>query len=662
VNKGWAANPAIEGGKRPGYDKKAANLRLRLDTQCDDVLRFATDFEAGLTNDQGERHRNSHPERRASMRKEELVVPVATRPAMRWGSDAIAHLLATLGLPYVSLVPGASYRGLHDSIVNYLGNSKPSIVLCLHEEHAVAIAHGYAKVTGQPMAAALHSNVGLMHATMAIFNAYCDRAPMLVLGATGPLDAAQRRPWIDWIHTAADQGALIRNYCKWDDQPASVEAALESIARANLLTNAYPQAPTYVCLDATLQEAALGAGARMPSFDRCTVPMPPAPSSEAVDRVADALRTSRRPVVLVGRVGRSQAAFDARVRLVERLGACAVTDLKTAGAFPTKHRLHPAPPGTRLSPAASNLVRRSDLVLSLDWIDLAGTLAGVLGEWGGNGRPTVISCTNDLALHNGWSKDHFQLAAVDISITAHPDLLVDALLASTVDGESRESDEWPGCVEGAQELDERGGDEITMHRLAAALRSVLAGHDVTYTGLPLGWNGGDLDVVGPLDYLGRDGGGGVGSGPGIAVGAALALEGLDRLPVAVLGDGDFLMGSSALWTAAHHRLPLLVVVVNNRSYFNDEVHQETVATMRGRPVENRSVGLHLRDPDPDLAALARSLGLSGRGPCHDANELKAVLQVAVAEALAGDAVVVDVLVGTSGYPGNQERRREGRSS
>ena len=143
------------------------------------------------------------------------VTPEAPTPSKgegAWGSDAVAETLRALGIPYIALNPGASYRGLHDSLVNHLGNEHPQMLLCLHEEAAVAIAHGYAKATDRMMAAAVHSNVGLMHATMAIFNAWCDRAPVLVLGATGPWDASRRRPWIDWIHTFADQGAQVRAY------------------------------------------------------------------------------------------------------------------------------------------------------------------------------------------------------------------------------------------------------------------------------------------------------------------------------------------------------------------------------------------------------------------------------------------------------------------
>lgn len=592
------------------------------------------------------------------MRAEKLPVPVTERPTMSWGSDAVAELLGTLDLPYISLVPGASYRGLHDSLVNYLGNEKPGMVLCLHEEHAVAIAQGYAKVTGRPMAVALHSNVGLMHATMAVFDAFCDRIPMVILGATGPVDAAVRRPWIDWIHTASDQAALIRNYCKWDDQPASVEATLESIMRAFVLTQAYPSAPTYVCLDAAMQEAPLPAPTRLPAMGRYPVPAPPAPDPDSVERALAMLESATRPLVLVGRVGRSEQAWDARVELVERLGACALTDLKTAAAFPTRHPQHPAEPGIRLSQSGLELMRRADVILALDWMDLAGTLSVAFGD---KEPPQIISCSHDYVLHNGWSKDHFGLAPTDISISADPDSLVDVLLGGMEKRSRADSADWPGPAPAreAAGVGEGGPDALHMSELAAALKEALSGRQVSYAGFALGWSGTDIDFRGPLDYLGKEGGGGVGAGPGVAVGAALALEGSGRMPVAVVGDGDFLMGNSALWTAAHHRIPLLVVVANNRSYFNDEVHQERMATTRGRPVENRAVAQHLRDPDPDLAALARALGLRGHGPVTTAVELKAALQAAVAEVEAGEAVVVDVHVSPHGYAVAHEGRSRG---
>jgi thiamine pyrophosphate-dependent acetolactate synthase large subunit-like protein len=568
---------------------------------------------------------------------------------MEWGSDAIAEVVRRLGLRYFSYVPGASYRGLHDSLVNYLGNDNPRMVLCLHEEHAVAVAQGYAKVTDGPMAVGLHSNVGLMHATMAIFNAYCDRVPMVILGATGPLDAAERRPWIDWIHTAADQGALIRNYTKWDDQPGSVEAAVESVIRADQVTRSYPSAPTYVCLDAGLQESRLREPVKLPDLTLYPPSEPAGPGPGALQRTLGLLAAARRPLLLFGRGGRGDDAWEDRVRLAERLGACVLTDLKTPAMFPTAHQLHPAAPGTRVTDAGEELLRRSDLILSLDWIDLAGTLRAAFGR---DPVPPVVSCTNDAALHNGWSKDHFALPPAAISIGAHPDVFVHELLDG-LPGPDRQRDDWPGgalpgTTPGTNEGPGLNDSSLVMTDLAAALRQATENEPVCWISLPRGWPSEQVDFRGPLDYLGKDGGGGVGAGPGVAVGAALALQETGRLPVAVIGDGDFLMGNSALWTAAHHRLPLLVVVANNRTYYNDEVHQERVARRRGRPVENRSVGQHIRNPDPDLAVMARSMGLHGYGPARTAVELKEALARAVTDVHAGAAVVVDVRVSPVG--------------
>src|ERR1700740_3149854 len=226
-----------------------------------------------------------------------------------WGSDAIAAVLRALDIPFLALNPGASYRGLHDSIVNYLGNTRPQMLLCLHEESAVAIAQGYAKVSGRLMGAVVHSNVGLMHATMAIFNAWCDRVPMLILGATGPWDAARRRPWIDWIHTSSDQGALVRDYTKGDTQPASVAAAYEALLRAAQIANTAPRGPTYVNLDAALQETKIGPLPPLPEVSRYRAPEPVLPKAESIDAAAQLLSAARHPVILAGRVARPGAGW-----------------------------------------------------------------------------------------------------------------------------------------------------------------------------------------------------------------------------------------------------------------------------------------------------------------------------------------------------------------
>ena len=564
---------------------------------------------------------------------------------IQWGSDAMAELLSRLDLRYVALVPGSSYRGLHDSLVNYNGNRDPRLLVCLHEEHAIAIAHGYAKVTGRPMAAAIHSNVGLMHASMAIYNAWCDRVPMLIIGATGPVDAARRRPWIDWIHTSADQGALIRSYVKWDDQPASVEAALDSLARACSVTRAAPSAPAYVCLDVTLQEQPLTAPPPIPDVRRDRSPRSHGPDAQAIRTTLEFLGQARRPLFLFGRASRDERDWDRRVALAERYGALVLSDLKNGAVFPTSHPLHPNPPGIFLPAASAGLFGAADLILSLDWTDLAGTIAAAAAH-GHPAAARIVSCTTDSALHNGWSKDSFGREPVDLSVPADPDLLVRALLESA-GVETPGPAGWPAADPApapSRDPARESGDGIGLHDLAGALRGALAGAPACLVRLPLGWHGADLEAGHPLDFLGMDGGAGIGSGPGMAVGAALALEGSGRLPVAVLGDGDLLMGGTALWTAAHYRLPLLIVVANNSSFRNDVVHAERMAGQRQRPARNSWIGQAISDPDPDLPAFARSLGFRAADQVRDRSALLPALGEAVSAARSGQCGLVDVRV------------------
>ena len=290
-----------------------------------------------------------------------------------FGSDVVADTLRALQIPYIAVTPGASYRGLHDSIVNYLGNAMPQMLLCVHEEAAVAIAHGWAKVTGKAIAAAVHSNVGLQHATMAMFNAWCDRMPMLVLGATGPVDAMKRRPWIDWIHTARDQGALIRGYTKWDDQPASPGAAREALLRGAWIANTAPQGPVYINLDAEMQEAKLTEP--LPAVDaaRYTPPIATAAPAALVQQAAAMLKSAKQPVILAGRASRSEDAWNARVALAEALNARVITDLKIGASFPTDHPLYVGA-AHALTPDSAEALRAADVIVSLDWVDLAGAL------------------------------------------------------------------------------------------------------------------------------------------------------------------------------------------------------------------------------------------------------------------------------------------------
>ncbi len=561
----------------------------------------------------------------------------------RFGSDAIAETLQSLDLKYIALNPGASYRGLHDSLVNHLGNVNPQMILCLHEEHAVSIAHGWAKVTGTAMGVAVHSNVGLMHATMAIFNAWCDRMPMVILGATGPVDAAHRRPWIDWIHTAADQGALIRNYTKWDNQPASAAAAREALLRAKWMATTAPCGPVYVNLDAGLQESKLDAP--LPPLDpaRYMPTISTAPSAADVATALGWLREAKAPLILMGRVGRSQAEWDARVRLVEILGARVATDNKVASAFPTEHELHLGVPGSFADKDVAAAIREADVILSLDWVDLGGTLHAACGA-APAGR--VIQVSLDHVLHNGWSMDHYALPPADLMIASDVAPMVSALLEQL--GEAKPARSY--AIQPHELNYSVPTGQIHINDVSAAIQ-VAAGEDpISLLHVSLSWNAATWPVSGPLDYFGGDGGGGIGAGPGHSIGAALALRGSGRLPIAVCGDGDFMMGSTAIWTAVHYQIPVLIVVANNQSFYNDEVHQERMARLRNRPVENKWIGQRVSEPGIDIGAIAGAQGAVGFGPVEKGEDLLPVLQQAIAALREGHVVVVDVRIATGYTP------------
>ena len=551
-----------------------------------------------------------------------------------FGSDVIAEALRSLDIPYIALTPGASYRGLHDSIVNYLGNTKPQMLLCLHEEAAVAIAHGYAKVTGKAMVTAVHSNVGLMHATMAMFNAWCDRMPVVVLGATGPVDAVKRRPWIDWIHTARDQGALIREYTKWDDQPASPGAAREAILRGTWIANTVPHGPVYINFDAELQEAKVSE--QLPTIDvaRYMPTVSTAAPAGVVREAAAMLKGAKQVLILAGRASRDLDAWNARVALAEALNARVVTDLKIGATFPTDHPLYVG------SPRAIN----------------ARQLRG-LEERRCRSQPRLGRSRRRVALFRpdavGQSDPGFARPPYPQRLEHGPS--GSAAGRSSAVGRSRPRGAGTGqgsrqkrqaaCdAEPAQNLRQGAGRLHQRTYRARACAKCLGDRPVTYTHLPLSWDDSWITFRHPLDYVGSDGGGGVGGGPGISVGAALALKGTGRLPIAICGDGDFLMGVTAVWTAVHYKIPLLFVLANNRSFYNDELHQERMARARNRPVENKWIGQRMSDPEVDLAAMGRAQGAVGFGPVTKPGDLPAILEKAIAAVDAGQVAVVDVRV------------------
>ncbi len=571
-------------------------------------------------------------------------------PQMGWASDVAAEMLRRLGIKYISLNPGASYRGLHDSLVNYLGNEDPQMLICLHEDHAVHVAQGYAKATGEPMACALHSNVGLMHGLMGIFNAWCNRVPMVVMGATGPVDAAIRRPWIDWIHTSKDQGAMLRSYTKWDDEPRSAEALVETMFRANQMTRSQPPGPVYVCLDAGLQEQALTEEINIPDTARYQPSDPPRASQNAVAEVADMLLSAKSPILMIGRSARTEEAWDNRVKLAEAVGAGVFTNLRNSAVFPSDHLLHIGRPSGGVNPVMREAVHGADVILSLNWLDFGG--AQKLLRRDGDIKGKLINCTLEQYVHNGYGMELFELPAADIKIDADHDAFVEQLLAE-IDSRGAKST-WDGKrvgpePEGYQIIASRPADgNIEPADIVTALAEVQGDRKISLNRAASGGIGPAFHMTNPLSYLGHDGGGGLASGPGTSVGAALAVKGTDWLPVAVLGDGDFMQGNTALWTAAKYRIPMLVIISNNHSNFNDELHQETVALDRDRPVENRWIGMRISEPDINFTDLATSLGFETEGSVTRMGDLLPAIEAGLQAVEAGKCYFIDINVST-GY-------------
>ena len=568
--------------------------------------------------------------------REEPQGPLATKAG--FGSDIVAETLSQLDLSYIALNPGASYRGLHDSIVNYLGNRNPEMLLCLHEEHAVHIAQGFAKVTNKPMACAVHSNVGLMHATMAIFNAWCDRMPMVIMGATGPVDANLRRPWIDWIHTSRDQASMIRQYVKFDDMPASPAAAREALTRAAWISDTAPKGPVYINLDVTLQEAPLAK--ELPAFDvnRFKPEIDLGPSAQQIEKIAKLARGAKNPLLVYGRFSRSEQGWAERIALAEKLGAGVLSDLKIGGTFPTEHPLHIVAPGMGPTPAAKEAMEKADLILAFDVVDLGGLFKTNFGDVAPAAK--IVHVSMDHRIHNGWTMDHQGLPPVDEFVSADTDLTVSALVGALADVAAK----TPAPRE-REKLELRADNERPLVRdLALALRKSLGDRDSCLMSTTIAWSEDWWPIRHPLDYMGGAGGGGLAAGPGISVGGALALKDSKRMAVGVVGDGDFLMGATSVWTAVRYKLPLLLVISNNSSFYNDELHQERVAVARDRPVENKWIGQKMIEPDMDIAKIAEGQGATGFGPVHSIGELDDVYAKAIAVVEAGGVAVVDVRV------------------
>ena len=566
--------------------------------------------------------------------------------AKRWASDVIVDLLHAFELPYAALNPGASYRGLHDSIVNYGGN-KPYMMLCQHEETAVQIAHGYAKASGKPMVAILHNLVGLLHANMAVYYAYADRAPVFIVGATGPMDETKRRPRIDWIHTALVQGEAVRAYTKWDYQPTVIGGVPESFARAYSVMMTEPRGPIYMCYDAWLQEQPLDHDVPLPPETAARVPARIAPDPKALEEAAAMLVKAKRPVILAEFVGRDPEGFHALVELAEALGA-PVYDVNSRLNFPSRHPLN-------LS-MVKDVFRDADLVLCLDTRDWERPTTELVSTTREVTSLVPAGCKwidigfGDLEI-SSWAMDYQRLAHADLRIMADTTLAIPALTALLKPRVTRNETRLKALSQLRKTAHARWEAEakkdweaspITLPRLATEVWNAIRTEDWVLTA-------GTLDewarILWDFDQPYRHPGKSLGTATqiGISLGVALAHRDAGRLVVDLQPDGDLMFDAGALWVAAKHRIPMLIVMYNNRAYYNDWEHQIRMAKLRGTPVERAYIGMDMDDPAPDFAAMAKAMGWYAEGPIDQPADVAAALKRAIKRVKAGQPALLDTI-------------------
>jgi acetolactate synthase I/II/III large subunit len=573
----------------------------------------------------------------------------------QWGSDVMADVLRGLGMKYVALNPGSSFRGLHDSLVNYAGDDIQMIEVP-HEKIAVALAHGYAKATGEPMAVILHDLVGLLQGTMGVYYSYIDRTPVLVLGGSGPADHDSRRPYIDWIHSANVQGEAVRAYTKWDHEPRSIASVQTVLARAYRIAMEEPRGPVYIALDAGLQEAPLDEPVDLSDLPRlAAVPSTLAPEPAALRQLAEKLCAAKQPVIVPSYAGRNPESFFTLVELAETVGI-GVVETHWRLNFPNRHPLNVT---------GSTVLEDADCVLFVDVKDMGKPtqkLESTTRTIQSRLRPgaTVLDIGfNDVGI-SSWSEDYAELLPTDLQVTADTAVALPLLLeecrrivgedddaraterhAWRADLTRRHDDVWAGWRTKADA--KRDEVPVATSRLASEVWAVVQEYDWVLTaGTAAEWALRTWDFDQPYRHPGRQLG--TATQIGISLGVALAHKGSGKLVVDLQPDGDLMFDAGALWVASRYELPLLVVMFNNRAYYNDWEHQERLARQRGTPVARAHIGMAIDTPAPDFAALAKSFGWWAEGPIEDPDAVQdAVRRAAEYVQATGLPALVDVV-------------------
>ncbi len=577
---------------------------------------------------------------------EPVATDVEVLTADRPGSDFMVDVLKSLGFEYICANPGSSFRALHESIINYGGNKAPELITCCHEEQSVAMADGYAKIEGRPLAVMAHSTVGLQHAAMAIYNAYAGRSPaFIILGNT--IDATARRPLIEWYHSAQDAVAMVRDYSKWDDLPISLPHFAESAVRAYKLAVTPPMGPVILVADSDLQETPVEANLKL-HIPKYTASGPPAGDSASVAAVAKLLVDAENPVIFADHCVRTEAGQALLVELAETLQAPVV-----GGKFPNHHPLSQA--------GGRPLIANADLIVGLEVPDLWGTVNTVRDQLHRSTQTFIKPTTKVVsisALELGMKSNYqyFQrYPETDISIVADAEATLPYLIEAckrliTADRKRAFEDRGKKFAAAHEQGMQRARDEatygwdsspISLARLQAELYEVIRTKDWSLVG-------GGASRLWNVDKIYRTAGGGGAAGVGYtapgSVGGALANRKHGRLSVAIQTDGDLMYAPGALWTAAHHRIPLLSVMHNNRAYHQEVMHVQRMANRHQRGIQNAGIGTTITDPNIDFATVARGLGVHGEGPITEAKDLGPAIRRALdAVERSGGPALVDVV-------------------
>ena len=575
----------------------------------------------------------------------------------RAGSDFMVDVFKALGFEYFCANPGSSFRGLHESVVNHGGNRVPELITCCHEESSVAMAHGYFKVEGKPLGVMAHGTVGLQHASMAIYNAWCDRVPVYVILGNHS-DAAIRRG-AEWYHGVQDAAAMVRDYTKWDDTPWSLTHFAESAVRAYKIALTPPMAPVVLVLDGGLQEHPVPASEHL-AIPRLTLPAPPQGERDAVDELARMLVAAESPVLVADRLARTPNGMALLVELAEALQA-AVIDQGSRMNFPSRHPLNQ----TQRGRAA---VTDADVIVGLEVVDLWGVINALRDQLHRTtrrvARPAakVVSITSgDLYIRANY-QDFRRMPDVDLAIAADGEAtlpsLIDAVRRLTT-ADRRRVFEARGVRLAQASLAAAAASRtaasyawdaspVSTARLSAELWAQIRNEDWSlvssyYSSDMSNWPRRLWDFSRPYQWLGHAGGGGIGYGAPASIGAALANRRHGRISVAIQTDGDMMYAPGVLWTAAHHRIPLLSVMNNNRAYHQEIMHVQKMCNARNRGVDRGEIGSQLLDPNIDFAKLAQSMGVYAEGPISNPSDLGPAIRRALAVVRKGEPALVDVV-------------------